>query len=354
MMGKGTDVTFTNMTFMLYGMPKLRKTTWALRAAEFGFNVHLFNGDKGEKAILQVKEEARKRINVINCYDTELRPIFSEFLIRFTKNERIIWNDSINRIVPQFDNVMDKAAAHFELWLENMNSNDVIVVDSLKALIYSTIWQVYNDNNKDIAKFQDKPDWDMFHFNMAYLNTFLTRLRSSKAHLIVISHEEINEIKEPGFDDKGKPIRVPTGEVRKQPLSSSRSHGNTLSGYFDNTLYFDLIGSNVFVDTIPNDERQAGSRVHYGREQWDKLQFDRFAKICGFVGKPDEASKGCIYYPPGALIERPGIVRKPIELKRAENKTINATGVATTDTGTKVPVSTPTFVGIKVRSKENG
>lgn len=350
-MPRGNNNKLSSIAMLLYGEPKTRKTWWALAAAEAGFNVHLFDGDKGGKIVKKLSPKARERVNIINCYDTETRAIFADFIIRFTKSEKILWDDDINRILPQFQTEVDKDHAYFEISLEKMTSNDVIIVDSIRALVYSTLWQTFADNNKDVAKFQAKPDWDVFHFQMAFLNTVLTRLRAAKCHLIVISHSDINELKEPKKNDKGEMERVPTGEVIKQPLSSSRSHGNSISGFFDDNLYFDNVGSNTFIDTQPNDERQAGSRSHYGRELWDKLQFGKFAELNGFVGNWDEQSKGCVYYPAGSLAERPGIIRKEVTLKRADNKPISFTPSKPVEGNAEAAaaVATPS-VGIKIRT----
>lgn len=369
-MPRGSDERISNIFALLYGPPKSMKTRWALSAAEYGFNVTLLDGDKGAKIVKTLSRRAQERVNIINCFDTQSRPVFAELLTRFMQNERILWDDTNDKYL----SILEKPNPiynYFELWSEKFGPNDILVVDTIRALIFSILWHHLKDNGIEIEKL-DKQDWDAYYVQMTLMQTFFTRLRGFRGHCIFVNHEQVNEITEPGKDARGNPIRKATGEVVLQPLGSSRAQGAVMAGYFDDVLHFDLSGSKVYIDCKPSEKRAAGSRSFSLRELWEDFTFEKYAKLHGFSGSWETQSEGCIFHEAGTLTKRPGSVSRSDssgggKIVIGANKTIGATeiGEAKAVDGTATqskpepekivqPTTAPTRIGLNIRGKQNG
>ena len=77
------------LRILMYGNAHTKKTWWAGKAAEAGYNVLLIDGDNNWHILRQIKAEAQKRIQILSMSDNRGRPIFASALTRLLKDGKL-------------------------------------------------------------------------------------------------------------------------------------------------------------------------------------------------------------------------------------------------------------------------
>ena len=120
---------------LLYGPGKTKKTWWAARAAEAGFNVHLLDGDKNPGILRMISKEAQARINLIDISDATVAPVMYNFVTKLLRGTPFLWDEQEKevRLTTVTKSLQDDR--HF-YWIDprNLNWRDVLVIDSWTAL----------------------------------------------------------------------------------------------------------------------------------------------------------------------------------------------------------------------------
>jgi hypothetical protein len=292
---------------LLYGMPKTKKTWWAMTAAMAGFNVLFLDGDKGHEIINKMPEDAKTgkwkhRVRIIACSDTLKKPVFCDFATRFLDGKTIKWDDHDNRILALGEQP-NPEHAHFVLEAAKLTSNDVLVTDSLSSMVVSLNQNFYNETSMDMTKVNKEENTrGCYEYSGRLLNFMISKLKGLSSHSVLIAHEGIHEVTTPAKNDKtGKWDRAPTGEVNTIIQSSSRNHAASIAGNFSDVLYFNMHGNTHYIDARPSEHRVGGSRSLNKEFMLSDLSLGQILNELGHHAAPDSDMPGCIYYAPGEL-----------------------------------------------------
>lgn len=289
----------TAKRILVYGKAKTKKTWWALRAAEFGYNVLFLNGENNIEVMQQLPLAARRRIIMLNVYDRIDRPVFIDMFIKFAADYLIRWDDDENRMVTMGTKAHPEHN-HVLLNLAKCTRNDVIIVDTWTSLVVSMVFQYYLDNGIDVTK-AAKQDRDAYGYQDRIGDWLMKQFMSFPCHIIVVGHETVVDLTKKQLNEKGAVVDLPIGEQHTQLISSSRTHSKKIAKNFTDVLWFHLEGTNVWIDSRSNEAQDGGSSSVHANESWEKLHVGRILGTCTNT----ERSEGFIYYPPGE-IPQPG------------------------------------------------
>lgn len=281
---------------LAYGPAKARKTWWAATAAEAGFNVLLINGDDGTQVLKNLSPEALSRIRIIDCYDVFGNPRMAEFMTRFLKGGPVYWDDTVGKTVPV--GVFKETSAHFLLEAKKLGPSDVLIVDSWTALADGVTLKLCNDMNVDLSD-GNKLEWDLYGPAGRLLTWMLQQLVGLSCHCILIAHQDNYE--KAKKDARGK-LTAEIEFSRLQVKSSSRPHAMTIPKFFSDVLYFNMIGTNYYIDTAAHALRDGGCRgIPPKNWAWKELSFGELCRQAHAILKtaPVEDMPAAIYYPAG-------------------------------------------------------
>ena len=257
----------------IYGLGKMRKTWWACKAAEHGYNVLLHDADRGSKVVENLTKEAQKRVFILDAQDTQTHAHASRFLMKLVKSHRLWWNDDkkvYSDMPMRGQNVAD-------IDLRKYNSNTIFVCDSWSAICASLVHEYADRESIDLLE-GEKTEWDGYAWEGRIATILLNKLKNLPCHIIVIGHETTYE----KYRGTGKQRQLISSRV--QPKSTSNPHGQTISDKFDEMYRFFKKGPNNFIDVEGHIYKDAGSRTLPPKEnyKWDELQFVDLA------GRPQE------------------------------------------------------------------
>lgn len=287
---------------LAYGLPKSRKTAWALRCAEFGFNVVYLEGDdQGGLAISQIPKQFHSRVQIIPLAMTAESIVFARFVTRLLKaGSAFTWDEKDRKVEPFF---AKPDRAYFRVNASLFTPNDVLVLDGWKALAESSLFEFAEDRDLDLSdpdatkseRGSDKKR-DGYGFMSNFLNYILARLHILPCHLIVIGHATT-------YEKRDKMDQSKILSQRVQPISSSGPHAEKLASEFTDVLFFERVSPDVVrIDTGGDKDRDGGSRLFKpARYNWEDFGPDKFFEKLAWKpnGAPCEAVK---WYPPGSEV----------------------------------------------------
>ena len=285
---------------LLYGASKTRKTTWALRAAELGFNVIYCDTDHSYHIAKQLTPEARKRI-----YHLDMRVPEGTFnnsgaaTLLKAADQTPIYYDELDRRYAAASK-LDPEREYALLDFSKLTKNDVLVVDSWSALV--THISYTQRPIVDVLAVK-KLEWDDYNHIRLALDVFITNLTKLPCHVIVVGHSETYAKRRPDANPKDKPHEA-IEQVRMQPFSATRAHGEQLSSRFVDTLYFEIASAmaGVTISTRGSNDFDAGSRtIAPATKKFDDLQFDQFVSKSNL-----EAVKSNMSFSSAAITSRLG------------------------------------------------
>jgi hypothetical protein len=287
---------------LIYGAAKTKKTWWAARIAELGFNVHFFAAEEGTQIIRMLPNDIRKTINIIDLRDRPDMSVASIFLALVAKQKPFCWDD-VDRIQRTTQGGCDPTHGHYWIDTSKLTTRDVIVVDTWTMVSASILLQAAMDKGIDLSD-ASRPEQDIYNYMWNFAVWLLKNICSLNCHIVVVSHQESFDKYRPKKNPKDKNEPQILQFSRIQPVAHTRNFGMRMAASFDNVLYFYLIGDNVRVSTEANSDRDAGSRViGPGTFSWDDLQFKHICEAnkikVPFERQPSEAIK---YYAPGEVV----------------------------------------------------
>lgn len=283
---------------LAYGRDKSKKTWWAARAAEAGFNVILVDGDDGASIIRNLPVEAKKRILVADVVDTN-HAAFAMFMATFLKlgGNEFLWDEQDKCSVPLVTKLNpNHSYIYFNASL--LTSNDVFICDSWTALADSTKQKFAKDTGYDLIEVERSGDqFALPNFQARFLDFVLSRLHTLPCHVIVIGHEQTWD-KSKGTGKDRKIIATLT-----QPYSSTGPHAQKLGKHFENVLHFYKLSDTAYrISTVGDDTVSAGSRLLApDRYKWEDITPGMMLKNAGFVAT-NEPCHGAIYIPKGGSV----------------------------------------------------
>lgn len=253
---------------LAYGRDKSKKTWWACRAAEAGFNVVLIDGDDGSSITRQLPLEARKKILIVDAVDKSEHAAFCMFMASFLKvGNKFLWDEQDKFSVP-FGTKLNPVHSYIQFDPSLLTMDDVIILDSWTALADSTKQKFAKDTGFDLVQVQrDGDQYALPNFQARFLDFVLSRLHTLPCHVIVIGHEQIWE-KYTGTGAARKLVGTYT-----QPYSSTGPHAQKLGKHFENVLHFYKLSDAAFrISTVGDDSVSAGSRlIAPKRYEWDAI-----------------------------------------------------------------------------------
>lgn len=256
-MGDQLEINGRLVRALIYGKDKTKKTWWACRAAEAGFNVILLDGDDGASIVKQLPIEARKRILITDIVNTRTRAACSLFMASFCRAGNIfLWDeqDKIS-ILPTHPRIPEHSYIMFNPQL--LTPNDVVVIDSWTALAASTLIQFAAETGMDLAAIEkEKDQFAHLNFQARFLDYVLNAIHSLPCHVIVIGHEQEWE----KFKGQGKDRKIVGTYI--QPISSTGPQGQKLGKHFSDVLHFSRHSDIRFeINSGGDDNRAGGSRI---------------------------------------------------------------------------------------------
>lgn len=295
------------MRSLTWGVEKVKKTSWALMAAKCGFNVIVLDGDGDGSIVLEqlayhpqdnpggLKPEDIARIHIVDLKEQVGETIFLPFVRKFLlPNARFTWDETAKKDITFNPNPKH---SHYKFDLSKLTPNDVVVLDSWKALAESTVFKYADIKDLDLSEPPtDKKDADfgrnMFGYASNSLNYILGRLKALPCHLIVIGHATVYE--------KLDPQTQKVIEQRTQIISSSGPHAKGVGAAFHDLFYLERLSSTtITIDTSGDKQRMGGSRLFAPMKvQWHELLPEKvFAKL-GVVAT-GEPCRGLQWFAPG-------------------------------------------------------
>lgn len=255
----------------IYGAAKTKKTWWAAgTAAEAGFNVLLLDGEGGIGILKNISEEAKKRITVLDIQNRPNAAKMAIFMARFCKMKKFYWHEE--KKMPS----NTSGEGFITIDPTQLTPNDVVILDSYTALVWSLTLRFATENSIDLADAQ-KMEWDGYGWSGNLASWMIQQLRTLPCHFIMVAHSDIYE----KVNKKDKHI---IDFVRTQMKSTSRPHSMQLADKFDDIYYFYVKGSAFKIDTASSSDRDGGSRLVAPKTyDWKQLPFAEVCKQAGIA-----------------------------------------------------------------------
>lgn len=283
---------------LIYGKDKTKKTWWACRAAEDGYNVILLDGDDGATIVRNLPIEAQKKILIVNVCDTAKRAVFTRFMATFNRGVPFLWDEQ-SKVSLAPNTKRDPSHSYVYFDTEKFTGNDVVIIDSWTALAMSTAFEFANETDTDLAQVErDGDNFAMTNYQARFLDLALGKVKTYNAHAIVVGHETDYE-KGKG---KGKDRKIVGNYI--QPISSTGPQGQKLGKFFENVLRFTRNSDISYtIDAGGDDSRSGGSRL-LPPQKFNWKDITPQAMMASLGAKPTgEICHGAIWIPPGGELE---------------------------------------------------
>jgi predicted GNAT family acetyltransferase len=315
------------LRLMFYGKAKSKKTWFALKAAELGYNVILCDGDDGHHIMSQLPMDARARMAILPLIDhvnSEGNNVsaFHDFMARLVRGNSFAYR--VNSETSNLEKVGATMASQFSISPDNYHivvhpreftPNDVLIIDSWTALMRSLEMYFGVQNKKDYMD-ASKQEWDDYSWAKRTINKILHMLHALPCHVIIIGHTQYYE----KYEGRGKDRQLV--EQNMQPMSYSGPQGKLLAKEFSDIMYFYQDKLDKFrISSKASHGREGGCRILPPKEyMWDDIDFSTFvAESNGIIKPPTEIpttfnSKGLEILEPGILPRR---FNKPIDSSKS-------------------------------------
>lgn len=210
---------------LLFGPPKSGKTQLAGALAE-KYNLLWFDLENGYDTLLKFPSEWKERIELISLPDTRTYPIAIETMLKVIKggaHEICEEHGKVSCLLCKKDSKPITSVN-----LDTLDSNTIVVVDSLTQLTNSAIANITKNQPDDY-----KLDWDDWGKLGVLMDKFLSHVQQAKYNIICISHET-----EASMED---------GKDKLVPVAGTRNFSRNSAKYFDEVIYCEVKnGKHVF------------------------------------------------------------------------------------------------------------
>ena len=228
---------------LLVGDGKGGKTFFAGLSAQENLNVLYLDGDVASPTIMQkdFPAELREHIYILPVGDRSnptLSHDFIDFVVRFTTESKIIWNDTDGKIAGRNDDLSDK-----EVWVIQpamLNTNWVLVLDSWTSLVQSCMLWAARDNGVDLSDTNASQMRNVYSSAGMKLTQILVIIQRVNCHVIVLGHpDEYVKQKRP----EGKRVdQIAEKDMIVEwtkiiPKSSSKPHSMTMAKFFTDVAW---------------------------------------------------------------------------------------------------------------------
>lgn len=292
---------------MLYGRPKMKKTWWAGKAAEDGFNVILLDGDNGFQILRNINETGKTRLSRVACHDRIGDPVFAPYIIRLLKQKKMFWDETERKPIISMSAIREDHDYSY-LDLNKLTSRDVLVLDSFTRLCTSINMRYAVENNIDMSD-AEKWEWEGYAYGGMLVDWILNSLSAIPCHVIVIGHSTVYE----KYEGRGRDRTLVSSTTVMKSTSGPKSM--TVPTDFSDILFFEKQGNNFRINTRSEPDRIGGCRgIEPNIYEWDKLQFRDIAKQYGIPIPDPNREYDCDafqYFPAGTTIPEGLVGGKP-------------------------------------------
>lgn len=273
----------TNLRAMFNGEAMRKKSTFAVQAAEAGFNVIYVDGDGNSQVLNQLSSAAKDRVFYVDAIDTPDNSAMGWFIIRLLSGDDFIWDEQA-KLLNNVPTLGDKSHSFIKFEYKKLTKNDFIIIDSWTAFVRSLQRRYCQENNIIIEeKTVMDGDWSDYRWTGAIADKMLENLKLLPCHSVTIAHLDRLEKK----DKKGNVL-----SVKYRPTSTSRAQADKMPKYFTDILSFEMTGSQLWISGKTTDEYTSGSRsIPPFREKYDEFSFQKLIDAMNVkpTGAPCEA-----------------------------------------------------------------
>lgn len=228
---------------LLIGDGKGGKTFYAGLAAADGYNVLLLDGDVASPTIMQkdFPAELREHIYILPVGDKshpQLSPDFIKFMVRFTTESKLIWDDT-NAVLAEKRDVLDESEV-WEISPALLDTNWVLVIDSWTSLTQSCMLWAAREHGVDLSNTSAPQMRDVYSSAGMKLTQILVIIQRVKCHVICLSHpDEFVKQRRP----EGKSVaNIKEADMivewtKMIPKSCSKPHSMTMSKFFTDVAW---------------------------------------------------------------------------------------------------------------------
>jgi hypothetical protein len=296
---------------MIYGFAMTKKTWWACKAAEAGFNVLYIDGDNNSHVLKNITPEGKAKIRHIKAVDKIDKPVMYDFVIRLLRGDKIVWDDVDNKPLSKLDPQHDC----FLIEANKLTPNDIVIIDSWTALCWSLLVKAALERDVAIEDGdRGEQPWELFGDTGRPATWILNRLKTLPCHLIVIAHQdEYVKMK----TKKNKSDKPDIDFIRTQASSTSRNHAMLMPKNFSDVFWFKMIGNQFKIDATSDAGRDGGSRtVEPAVYNWGEFDFMHYASKANIkIPVGNEEMPACIFVSAGSQVQN-------VNGKEAETKEI--------------------------------
>lgn len=241
---------------LIWGRDKVKKTWWACRSAEAGYNVILIDGDDGSAITKKLPLEAQKKILVVDAVN-DTKAVFARFMATFIRpGQEFLWDEQ-GKVSITVNTKRNPLHSHIYFKPTLLTPNDVVIIDSWTALAASTQLQYATEQNIDLTAIEKEGDqFALLGFQSRFLDYCLNNLHALPCHVIVVGHETVYE----KWEGKGKDRKMISSQI--QPISSTGPQGMKLGKHFNDVLHFTKLSDLAYrIDAGGTLDRSGGSRT---------------------------------------------------------------------------------------------
>lgn len=333
---------------MLLAEEKNGKTTWALKAAEAGFNVLVLDGDNAQQRIADLSPAAQSRVFYMDVSDNlvgDVDPRMIRTVASFFSSSTFLWNDTkqreYSRLKDQHDE--DSGACLDEIWEfkpARLDYNWVVLLDAWTTLSYSAMLDKAQAEGVDIAEVE-RIERNIYQGVGNRLTNIAITQQKAPFHTIVCGHPSQYEKRK---SQDGKTVKEATKEndqivewTKMIPKSSSNAHGYSLGKFFSDIMWIDITRTGKReLNCIKSASRTSGGNLNTkGDPDVDHRFADLVRKIGGVV--PDgtqDTGPGLTIHEAGTYIPATARAKpSPLDKKPSTPLTPSATPTKVTGVG---------------------
>lgn len=228
---------------LLIGDGKGGKTFFAALAAEENLNVLFLDGDVASPTIMQKDFPAalREHIYILPVGDRSspiLSPDFIQFMVKFTTESKIIWDDTNALTASRRDDLSESEV--WEILPAAMDENWVLVIDSWTSLVQSCMLWASREHGVDLSDTNAAQMRNVYSSAGMKLTQILVIIQRVKCHVIVLGHpDEYVKQRRP----EGKRVdQIAEKDMIVEwtkiiPKSSSKPHSMTMAKFFTDVAW---------------------------------------------------------------------------------------------------------------------
>lgn len=267
---------------LLYGQPLSKKTWWALRAAELGYNIIYLDFDGNYQVAKNLSPEARSRIMHVDMRfrpDGDVKRCPFAMLALAIGGTTAMYDPVKREYVPAKEARARPEDTFVKFDLNASTNNDIFLVDSWTAACeqMSTYVTPLRDQLQLPEFGRDQSDYSKMR---SLGERVLLGMPSFNAHCIWIGHEIEYAKRKADAAAKDKP-EVAIESISTSISSVSKAHGATMAKSMSDVLHFYFENPQVgfMISTQPRANRIGGSRTQEPKQKkWEDFPASDFFK----------------------------------------------------------------------------